>query len=595
MADSTALFLSSFLDELYRQGLREVVISPGSRSTPLAMLAYEMSQRDKYKLRIFLDIDERSAAFFALGLAKVSGRAVALICTSGTAGANYYPAVLEAEASRVALLVLTADRPARLQGLGAPQTCNQEKLYSDHVARFMQMPLPTADAASLRFARQAAKEAWAAALGVAGPSGSAAVHLNFPFDEPLMPDLSSSGLFGEDVERVSAGVDEALEPLVSARSVLDVQICRHLKDLLACKSAVILAGEGSVLAEEDKTELMRFAAAYQLPVLADPLSQLRSCVDELLIDNYDTICGRDDCPAFDVVIRFGSYPVSKRTTTLLARRQPMQLVVDALETRDFLSSTDVFVRMHPRDFVASMLVGEQEHDEAYARISPHQQECAQEWIRLNNEVGSRIDTLVQSGPPFEGSYVHVLMQEIPDKSLLFVANSMAIRAVDTFCKKGANFSIVCNRGLNGIDGTLSSALGAAQLFHQSTLLTGDLSLLHDISGLALHAELTSEEVLKQSEFPCSCIVVLLNNHGGGIFDMLPQKSDKPYFKRLFLTPEFVNFRQVALAFGVSYKQVKSPVELAAVYREFLGRPGVSLIEVEVAPDGLKERYAPYWN
>ncbi|MEG1561957.1 MAG: thiamine pyrophosphate-binding protein, partial [Raoultibacter sp.] len=206
-----ALFLSVFFDELVRYGVREVVVSPGSRSTPLAMVAFEASRRADLGLRLFIDVDERGAAFFALGMAKASGRPVCLICTSGTAAANYYPAVLEAEASRVPLVVLTGDRPPRLQGLGAPQTCDQLKLYGDHARFFQQMPLPTSDPAALAFARQVARQALISACGPstceAAAGGSAAIaaagacgtgspaHINFPFDDPLKPDLSIPELF----------------------------------------------------------------------------------------------------------------------------------------------------------------------------------------------------------------------------------------------------------------------------------------------------------------------------------------------------------------------------------------------------------------
>ena len=199
----TALFLSAFFDELRRCGLRDVVISPGSRSTPLAMVAFAAP------LNTYIDIDERGAAFFALGLAKASGRPVAIVATSGTAVANYLPAVLEAKSSRLPLVVLTGDRPLRLQDLGAPQTCDQLKVFGDAVRHFREMPEPRADGTSIAFARQAAREAMAAAAGVAeGSLGSgggslldaAPVHLNFPVDDPLKPDLTHRRLAGARAE-----------------------------------------------------------------------------------------------------------------------------------------------------------------------------------------------------------------------------------------------------------------------------------------------------------------------------------------------------------------------------------------------------------
>ena len=225
---ASALFLGAFFDELERWGVHDVVVSPGSRSTPLAMTAYELSRRFPDRLRLFVDVDERGAAYLALGLAKASGQPAAVICTSGTAVANYYPAVLEAESSRVPLIVLTGDRPARLQGLGAPQTCDQLNAYGSHVRAFRNMPEPAADAAAIAFARQAAREACIAAGGeaagratdgegaprIAGACLGGPVHFDFPFDEPLKPDLRVEGLFENRPKRVECAVRSAPHPSV---------------------------------------------------------------------------------------------------------------------------------------------------------------------------------------------------------------------------------------------------------------------------------------------------------------------------------------------------------------------------------------------
>lgn len=234
---ATARFLGAFFDELAKWGVQNVVISPGSRSTPLSMTAYELSCRAPQRMSTYVDIDERGAAFLALGMAKASGRPAALVCSSGTAIANYYPAILEAESSRVPLIALTADRPPQLQGLGAPQTCDQSHAYGTHVRAYRGMPLPADDEGSLRFARQAAREACIAALGscnpaqnqetqnsLAVPSAAKAsashrlagacfggpVHLNFPFDEPLKPDVTLPDLFDAGIPCAEpAGVSAA--------------------------------------------------------------------------------------------------------------------------------------------------------------------------------------------------------------------------------------------------------------------------------------------------------------------------------------------------------------------------------------------------
>lgn len=594
--EMSALFLSAFFDELYRMGVRDFVVSPGSRSTPLAMVAYEMSRWEEYEgVRLFVDVDERGAAFFALGLGKAKGRPACAICTSGTACANYYPAVLEAESSRVPLVLLTGDRPPRLQALGAPQTCNQEKLFGDHVRLFLQMPLPSADRPSLAFARQAAREAFAQAVGAAGACAGGPVHLNFPFEEPLKPVLDHPDLFVLERSRwCGAPEDAGLSPIgacVRAGGRLTDEAAATIEALLAENTAVIMAGEGSIEMPEDAEALMRLAAQRSIPVLADPLSNLRQRIDELLIDHYDNIFGKPGLADFDLVVRFGRYPVSKRAAQYVQRHRPLQIVVDQLETRDFNAGTDLFVRMAPRDFVRDL-------NAAADRTGGHvlkehgQERLAQAWARRNEEERARVGAVREVEAGFEGAYVSALLDELPDRSLLFAANSMSIRAVDTFCDKGARFDILGNRGLNGIDGTLSTALGAAQAYRQATLLIGDLSLLHDVSAFALNAELMRVH-REAGELAPSFVIVLLNNHGGGIFDMLPQKSENAYFERLFLTPEHADFGQIAAAFDVPYARVVNVADFRTAYRALVGRPGMSLLEVDVPLQGLKERYADY--
>ncbi|MEG2557652.1 MAG: 2-succinyl-5-enolpyruvyl-6-hydroxy-3-cyclohexene-1-carboxylic-acid synthase [Raoultibacter sp.] len=578
----SALFLSVFFDELARLGVREVVISPGSRSTPLAMVAFEASRRGDCPVRLFIDVDERGAAFFALGLAKASGRPVCLICTSGTATANYYPAVLEAESSRVPLVLLTGDRPPRLQGLGAPQTCDQIKLYGDHVRFFQQMPLPASDDASLAYARQMAREAYIQAQGPLGSAGGAPVHLNFPFDEPLKPNLVAEGLF---VTGRSALLDTA-PAIMRATQRLSCSQTATIEGLLATHRSIVLCGEGSCASLEEERTLLAWAHKANLPLLADPLSGLRSVDDPLVIDNYDNIFGKVDCPEFNLVIRFGRYPVSKNTTMALARTNSVQVVVDPVQTRDFNAATDLFVQMTPGDFVGSLLEGT-------PLCGSEQSIGARQWISRNDAERARIEAVAAVSDGFEGAFVHALLECVPRDSLLFSANSMAVRALDTFYVKGdKRLRVLCNRGLNGIDGTLSTALGAAQIFEHATFLTGDLTLLHDLPAFALQQEMLVHQAQAGYDVP-HVVVVLLNNHGGGIFDMLPQKSDEEYFERLFITPNVVDFASIAAGFGLPYRCVSTASDLVDVYPQMALAPGISLIEIEVPLAGVSQRYAPY--
>lgn len=598
---ASALFLGAFFDELARWGVHDVVVSPGSRSTPLSMAAYELSRRFPERLRLYVDVDERGAAFFALGLAKASGSPAAVICTSGSAIANYYPAVLEAESSRVPLIVLTGDRPPRLQGLGAPQTCDQLNAYGSHVRAFRQMPLPAGDETSVAFARQAAREACIAAgregsacggePRVAGACLGGPVHFNFPFDEPLKPNLQVKGLF-ETGRRPEDGLSDMRA--VGLPSFIDSADARRMLSVLQDRRVLVLAGEGSIATSSEANLLLVWADAFGYPLLADPLSGLRTVGDSLIIDNYDTVLGAPaDGLVPDVVVRFGRFPVSKRATSYMAHANALNIMVDPFETRDCNSATDVLVRCTPLDFAQSLLAGFR-GAERETMPSARQRAFAAAWVRENDAARKRIEAADAVETGFEGSFVRRVVELIPDGSCLFAANSMSIRALDTFYLKGnKELTVLCNRGLNGIDGTVSTALGAAQQFSHTTLLTGDLTLLHDVNALALQRELRLQREAGGPER--TVVIVLLNNNGGGIFDMLPQRSDDAYFERLFLTPQDVDFGAAAQAFGVPYQAAGTVEEFGAAYRRALDVPGISLIEVRVPLEGLPERYAPYWG
>ena len=620
---ATALVVSAFFDELARWGVREVVVSPGSRSTALAMCAYELGRREPERMTVYVDIDERSASFFALGLAKASGRPVALVCTSGTALANYYPAVLEAETSRVPLIVLSGDRPSHLQGLGAPQTCDQVKAYSDHVRRFIQMPLAEDSPRAVAFARQAARELVLGALpgGCLPLEGDAVasracsrmagpVHANFPFDEPLKPDFSTPEVFSAGRSALDgtgglAGQAGIAGPEAAAVSRLSAAVCDQVKALIRGRCALVLAGEGTCESLEEAREMAAWAKAYGLPLLADPLSGLRSLGAEAVIDNYDNVFGRDDFPTPEVVIRFGRYPVSKRCVQKLAAARPIEIVVDAGETRDFNTMTDLFVACSPIDFARSLLACEIDAQASASFLSAWREANAAERARIlsveedsrEGATGNAADGADSESaavvPRPEGAYVREILKAVPAGSCLFSANSMAIRAIDTFYVKGDKpLAVLCNRGLNGIDGTVSTALGVAQHFEQTTFLTGDFTLQHDLGGLALQREI-AQVAAERGKLAPSIVVVLLNNNGGGIFEMLPQASNEPYFARLFSAPQDVDFSHAAAAFNVPYRKVGTPSEFSQVYGEMLGTPGISLIEVKLPLSGLKARYRAY--
>ena len=680
----TARFLGAFFDELCRWGVRDVVVSPGSRSTPLSMVAYELSRRFPDRLRLVVDVDERGAAFVALGMAKASGRPAAVICTSGSAVANYCPAVMEAESSRVPLVVLTGDRPPQLQGLGAPQTCDQLHAFGSHVRAFRAMPLPAGDDASLAFARQAAREACIGALGdcpavggetvavardvtgagaamdgfrLSGACFGGPVHLNFPFDEPLKPDTSLPSLFeggtpgdrgivggivGEAAREAVGSIAAALgipadkedglgatETASAALNLGVVQICttidsraaESIAKALSAGKSLLMAGEGSCSTEAEAREVLAFAHAFGMPVLADPLSGLRCCADPLVVANYDSVLNAggkvpDDELDPQVIVRFGRYPISKKATQwarALEVAGAQEIVVDPLETRETNAGMTALVRSRPVDFCRALSLFGGAADQSFVEA----------WRKANAQAGERIAaveaaaeepggaalgaedasanvgaTLVDAeanevstseNATFEGAVVSRVLKLVPEKSCLFAANSMSVRAVDTFMDAfDKQLAVLANRGLNGIDGTVSTAIGTAFEYGRTTLITGDLTMLHDLNSLALQREFG-----KRGD-GSGLTIVLLNNNGGAIFDMLPQSSDDEYFERLFLTPQDVEFESAAAAFGVPYNRANDVEELEIAYRESLERPGISFIEVPVPLRGVRERYGRYW-
>lgn len=658
-AQKTARYLGAFFDELVRCGVHDVVVSPGSRSTGLAMTAFELSCRRPDDLRVHVDVDERGASFVALGLAKATGRPAALVCTSGTAPANYFPAVMEAQTSRIPLLVLSSDRPEMLLGLGAPQTADQVKLFGDTVRLFRQMPEPDGAPKAVAFARQAAREACIAALGrgraadadatlaaVRGSAGCAVgaaasamgasdassaaggvtgafpvasrgsaqgcapVHLNFPLDEPLKPDFSVEGLFDDGASSLDEALGAAVGPLTGARMVPDATALRAVEALIAQGGVAVLAGEGTCETLAEAREVAAWAARWELPLLADPLSGLRAVDASCVIDSYDNLFARDDCPLPRAVIRFGRWPLSKRAFNGLAAARPLQVVVDACETRDFNLMTDLYVPCTPLDLVralpapAARTASASEDDAAFAPApeppAPVGAQCAYlaRWVALNDAERARITAAREAGDEFEGAYLSALLARVPEGSLLFSANSLSVRALDTFLLKpeaGAGdrpLAVLANRGQNGIDGVTSTAIGAAWAFPQATFVTGDLTFLHDLNALHLQRELLHAAPRPDGTVP-SLTIVLLNNNGGGLFDMLPQQSEEPYFERLFLVPHDARFGHAADAFAVPYRAVSRVADMVAAYDELSGTPGLSLIEVTVPLAGVKSRYAPY--
>lgn len=559
---------AAIVEELALSGVRNVVVSPGSRSAPLALAFSEHPELEDISI-----LDERSAAFFALGLARARREPVALLCTSGTAGANYLPAAVEAHYSRIPLLLLTADRPPELRDCGAGQVIDQVKLFGPYVRFFAELPTPIADSHMVRFVRSQACRAVAEATGtVPGP-----VHLNIPLREPLVP-VRMPG----EVEAL-----EALDPL--ARSGRPVGPLTRVPAALplapgsgvATRLARTLAAQprgwlviGPLDAEPAFPPLIaRLARLLGWPVLAEPLSQLRSGPHDqsYLVDAHDAVLRvepfmRARAPL--ALLRFGAMPTSKAYRLVLeARPEIEQFVVDPAGWSDPSALAAELVRADPT-LLARELVSTLEREPARGK-----REWCESWLDAGRAARSALDSrLDQLDALSEPGTFRALAESVPEGAAVYCASSMPVRDADLFWTPSQrNVRFLANRGANGIDGTLSCALGTAVGHAGPTVLaTGDLALLHDLSGF-----------VAARAHDANLLVVVIDNNGGGIFDMLPLAESLPResFERHFGTPHGLDLPELLSGFGIPCRTVVRAKELRAVVRESLSRPGSEAVRI----------------
>ena len=582
----TYVYVNAFVDELQRASLHNVVVCPGSRSTPLAI-----ALASQPGLKVWMHIDERSAAFFALGMAKQLSQPVALLCTSGTAAANFFPAIVEAHLTHVPLLILTADRPSELRENGAPQAIDQNRLYGTHVKWFMELALPEATNASLRYVRTIADRA--TALTLALPAGP--VHLNFPFREPLTPDpIPGQPLLPVEVrDRVAWEGRPDNAPYIEVRdATLAPPSARTIADfahqISTSERGLIIAGP------YDKPELVaplaRLAAQAGYPILADPLSQLRTGPHDRshVLTSYDAFLRSDDFlehnkPAF--ILRFGAMPTAKPLLLYMKRYQDCpQVVVDANSGWD--EPTQLASGLIHADPVALC-------EDLLAALAQRDNKDRQEnlWLQSWQTAERATRALLQSAindfaEPFEGRVFTELAQLLPDGSSLFVGNSMPVRDLDTFFWGGERrVRIAGNRGANGIDGVVSSALGFSAGAQSNTVLViGDLSFLHDLNGL-LAARLHQ----------LNLVIVLINNDGGGIFSFLPQAAHPEHFEQLFGTPTGIEFSGAIAMYGGDYQRVEDWEGFQSAVQNGMTSGGLHVVEVVTERKSNVSMHRQLWS
>jgi 2-succinyl-5-enolpyruvyl-6-hydroxy-3-cyclohexene-1-carboxylate synthase len=592
---NTAL-ASAFVEELARGGLLRAIVSPGSRSTPLAVALWREAG-----IEVTVIVDERSAAFFALGAAQATGEPVALLCTSGTALANYHPAIAEADESALPLIVLSADRPPELRGIGAGQTIDQIKTFGESVRWFCEVGSHEADDSGLLHMRSVAARALARARGEIRPGP---VHLNLPWREPLSPipvegavtATDPLALHGRDGNRPLTAVTRVdLEP---TSFILD-EIAGHIGDAIA---GVIIAGRQTD--PELREPLAHLARASGFPILAEPTSQMRLGPHDrsYVVSTYDILL-RDEHWAKGVVpelvLRFGELPTSKPLRQWLAASGADQIVVDP--TGGWNEPTNraaAIVRADPTECASGWAARLERDSEGraadggargslrsrtagrFAQGPPRPAPRA--WLEaeqtalgvIAEELGasggaaSSIADTTASPSAIEEAALHLALGRAHQSGdLVYTASSMPIRDQESFLAPGeADVLFLCNRGANGIDGLISSGIGAAQASGRpTTIVTGDIGFLHDIGGLA---------ALRDVSTPVRILVI--DNGGGGIFHFLPQQQalEGDEFEALLGTPRGVSVERAAALFDLPYRRLESLADLPATLAA-----GTSLIEV----------------
>ncbi|MFZ1925311.1 MAG: 2-succinyl-5-enolpyruvyl-6-hydroxy-3-cyclohexene-1-carboxylic-acid synthase [Solirubrobacteraceae bacterium] len=621
-ANDTYKLLGAFVDELARCGMRDACTSPGSRSTPIVL-----SLTRERRLRCHSHIDERCSGFFALGLAKASGLPVAISCTSGTAVAELLPAVVEAHEARVPLIVLSADRPPELRELGAGQTIDQLKIFGDFAKWFFDVGTHEASNERLRWIRTLACRAWSTALE--GRPG--VVHLNFPLREPLvcdeLPEAFGEGRsdgrpyvvrLAQDFEASAEAIlrdnsaqhadNAALEAEHSAPGTTPSSPMSALFELVrSSRRGVLVAGR-----HERRTPLGHAAAQFcellGWPLLADPMSGAR--LGDAAVAHYDALLrmpgfARNHRP--DLVLRVGDLPVSKPLRTWLAGLSDTRQVAFDPEgawqdPASVLSSSLVVEPAAALSALTNTLDGSTAPDPDWL----------ESWRSADELAAEAILGVLAAGSCSEPSVAAELGVLLPEEATLFVASSMPVRDIETFWPVRADPPrVLCNRGANGIDGTVSSAFGAAAASRDPVvLLIGDVALAYDLSAL-----------LAARRLDLKLTIVLINNEGGGIFDFLPVSKVKTtrdstsgdlaseyspgdpnseiatqdIYTRHIATPTGLDFAQAAALYGLSHERVADVAGFRAALEQALATPDSGIIEVRSARDANVELHGQVWS
>ena len=549
------------VDELARCGVEHACLAPGSRSAPLAMALYE---DDRVDLHVVLD--ERSASFLALGIAKASGRPVAVLSTSGTAAANFHPAVVESHHARVPLIVLTADRPPELRDTGANQTIDQTKIYGDSVRWFTEVGAAGTIAGSVPYWRSVAARACARAFGPpAGP-----VHLNVALQDPLVPDQGAR----DHIELGGRAGGAPWHRVVMGPPSAPSGAVEHVSERLTSATRPLLVGGSGTF---DPSALLTLAEKRAIPVLAEPTSGLRAGSNA--ISTYDAllrVTSWADVHRPDVVLRVGKTGTSKALASWLDAGVEQILIDEDPAFDDPERTAATVVGADPSAFGAALA----------EPVTTAPGDWLEDWLSAEGSARRAIDSVLDGDDiPSEPRTARDLAAAMPHGSTLVVASSMPVRDLDWFMAPRSGLRVLANRGASGIDGFVSTALGITLSTPAPTVaLAGDLSMLHDANGFTL-AEAADVDI----------VFVVVNNDGGGIFSFLPQAEWHESFEKLFGTPHGLDFSKYAEFYRCGYQRLDRAADFNTALEKAMADGGPHLIEVSTERPANVDVHKRVWE
>jgi len=574
------LWTEIFVKQLEILGVKHACISPGSRNTPL-ILAISSSK----KIKSYLIIDERSSAFFALGLAKRTQIPVVVVCTSGTAAVELHPAIVEAYQQRVPLIICTADRPPELQNVGANQAINQNELYHNHIRWFCNPGLPELSPRKLNSIRNIAIKSFIiSAFKDRGP-----VHINFPFRKPF-----EKNSFTDDFDNKFYPEFQSKEVVLKRSSIkrnskLDrsVSFDDILESINKSQRGILIAGPES-FNEQNKISLTKLSATLGYPIFADSLSGLRfgNINSNNLITNYDALLRSENfLSSFnpELILHFGRTVTSKGLEIFFEKTNAVKYLINEFgDCFDPAKKTKSVFAMNPGSFCCQLQSKLPENK--LNRINKNWIE----YIKAADKAAGLLKNKIISNSSFpnECKVAEVVLRSIEANSSLMLSNSMPIRDFDYFTAVSkSNFNIFFNRGASGIDGITSTALGIASTNKKPVILiTGDLAFYYDLNSLLISVQ-----------NKISLIVILVNNSGGGIFEVLPIAKYRNVFEKYFRSKHNLNFGKIVTSFHCKHTTIKSWTHLQTEIKNAIKIKGLTVLEIKTdAKMSLKLRNK-YWH